>query len=92
MRNPDCYKCMYRGMLAGDAHSRCTHPVATKGLDPNSIAQMADAFLGKANGARVKLGIVGGGQTWPANFNPAFLQNCEGFQEREESRAERAGG
>lgn len=77
---PDCYKCIHRRTLPGDAHSRCAHPEATRGLDSNDIAAMAEAFMGKAHEAKVKLGIRGGGQTWPANFNPGFLIACLGFE------------
>lgn len=80
---PKCYNCVHRGILPGDAHSKCCHPEAKKGLDSNDIAAMADAFMGKANSARVKLGIRGGGQTWPANFNPVFITSCLGFQGKE---------
>lgn len=81
---PDCYKCIHRGSLPGDAHSKCCHPEAKKGLADNDIAAMAEAFCGKANGAKVKLGIRGGGQTWPANFNPVLLLECDGFNAGEE--------
>jgi len=77
---PNCYECRHRGILPGDAHSKCCHPEAKKGLDDNDIAAMAEAFMGKADIARVKMGIRGGGQTWPANFNPAFLTACNGFE------------
>lgn len=80
MNKPNCYKCVYRGVLPGDAHSKCCHPEATRSLDPNDLAAMAEAFVGKADIAKLKLCIRGGGQTWPANFNPSFLTNCEGFE------------
>lgn len=79
-KRPDCYKCIHRGVLPGDAHSKCCHPEATRGLDSNNIAAMAEAYRGKATAGQRKLGIRGGGQTWPANFNPSFLTNCEGFE------------
>ena len=76
---PNCYECIHRGVLPGDAHSQCKHPDAQRGLDSNPIAAMAEAFIGRANGGRIKLGVVGGGQTWPANFNPSFITSCGGF-------------
>jgi len=70
---PDCYKCEYRGTIPGDAHSRCNHPM--------------DMFTGKADEAIKKLNIVGdlrgikrGWFMWPANYDPVWLKNCDGFK------------
>ena len=80
---PDCYKCKHRGSLAGDAHSRCKHPDVK--LDSNPIGALVEVIQGKAREVRRKLRIKGGGSVigWPANFNPVFLENCEGFELRE---------
>lgn len=78
-RKPDCYKCIHRGTIPGDAHSQCRHPEAREGLSSDLIAAMGEAFLGKAEKGRAALGIKGRVQTWPANYNPTFLEACRGF-------------
>lgn len=80
---PNCYECRHRGTIPGDAHSRCRHPEVEKtGLDDNEIGAIVGVLQGKAVGARFKLGIRGGGLTWPANFNPSFLTACRGFESK----------
>lgn len=61
---PECYKCKYRQTIPGDAHSKCTNP---KSFDQLHI---------KAN----KIGIQGGWFCWPFNFDPVWLENCNGFK------------
>ena len=74
-----CYKCKHRGDVPGDAHSSCKYPGTKTG--------MFDFFL---NGdiAR-KLGIIGnehgiksGWFMWPVNFDPVWLENCDGFESK----------
>lgn len=78
---PNCYDCRHRGTIPGDAHSCCRHPEVRKtGIEDGFMGGLAEAFMGKATGARLKLGIQGGGPTWPANFNPTFLMACRGFE------------
>jgi hypothetical protein len=59
---PDCYKCKYRGELAGDAHSEC------KNL--------------KANVTGNDYGKRSGWFFWPFNFDPTWLEECDGFKEK----------
>ena len=68
---PDCYKCIHRRDLAGDAHSQCQHPKA-------SIAYMA----GVPSPLNIKgdsHGIRNGWFMWPMNYDPIWLKNCDGF-------------
>lgn len=84
MSKPNCYDCRHRRIIPGDTHSRCCHPEARRtGLSNNPIEALAEAFLGKANSARRALGVQGGGQTWPENFNPVFLTSCRGLEAKE---------
>jgi hypothetical protein len=86
MKNPDCYKCKYRGELPGDCHSHCQHPkVSIKGGHP------IDALIGMLNGEGLmrslqalnirinKHGFEHGWAFWPANFDPVWITNCDGF-------------
>jgi len=82
---PDCYKCEYRGTIPGDAHSRCNHPAVN--VDNNPFGALMDMFTGKADEAIKKLNIVGdlrgikrGWFMWPANYDPVWLKNCDGFK------------
>ena len=84
MDKPNCYKCEYRGMIAGDAHSRCNHPEVKQ--DDNEFGALVEMLQGKNNEAIKKLGIKGHSQgirsgwfMWPANFDPTWLLECNGF-------------
>lgn len=82
---PNCYECRHRRTIPGDAHSRCSHPEVKKtSISDCFMSGLAEAYLGKAELARIALDVRGGGQTWPANFNPAFLTSCRGFEPKEE--------
>jgi hypothetical protein len=43
VKNPDCYKCEYRGDVPGSAHSCCDHPSMKEAHD-NSYAGMMAVF------------------------------------------------
>lgn len=84
MEKPDCYKCEYRGKIPGDAHSRCNHPEVKQ--NDNEFGALVEMLQGKNNKAIKKLGIKGhpmgirrGWFMWPANFDPNWLLECNGF-------------
>ena len=64
----DCYKCIYRGEVPGDAHSCCRNPKTARELNIR-----ADYH-----------GIRSGWFLWPANFDPVWLENCDGFTAKKE--------
>jgi hypothetical protein len=82
-----CYDCEYRGTVPGDAHSCCKHP----SIDENPLAELM-GILGMSVGgcsARDELniranehGVRMGWFIWPVNFDPVWLENCDGFKER----------
>ena len=81
---PNCYECQYRGDIPGDAHSRCCHPEVK--ADSNPFGAMVEVLMGKHSEAARKLGIKGdfmgirrGWFVWPANFDPTWLVECNGF-------------
>lgn len=85
---PNCYECQYRGDLAGDAHSCCNHPDIKK--DSNMFGAIIEALQGNFIEAIHKLniranahGIKNGWFIWPANFDPVWLENCDGFKQKE---------
>ncbi|MBC8458076.1 MAG: hypothetical protein H8D67_08795 [Deltaproteobacteria bacterium] len=84
----NCYQCKYRGTIPGDAHSRCNHPEVSQ--DDNEFGALVEMLQGKNKGAMGKLGIKGHPQgiragwfSWPANFDPTWLLNCDGFEPKE---------
>lgn len=65
---PDCYKCKYRGNIPGDAHKCCNHP-----------GEKASTLNIKGN----PHGIKNGWFNWPYNFDPVWLEECDGFEPKE---------
>lgn len=62
MSKPDCYKCIHRRILVGDAHSLCTNMDAK--VQGNSHGVQRGWFM------------------WPFNFDPIWLDQCDGFKEK----------
>jgi hypothetical protein len=94
---PNCYKCIYRKEVPGSAHSSCGHPVVLNaGSDPmlsllsilgpkRGVTQLTDGFveLGK-NTLNIRGSEYGkrmGWFLWPLNYDPVWLENCDGFEE-----------
>jgi hypothetical protein len=61
MGKPDCYQCVHRINIPGDAHSQCN----------NLKAKVVDS----------PYGIIYGWFCWPFNFDPTWLQSCNGFSD-----------
>jgi hypothetical protein len=77
-KKPDCYKCKHRRNIPGDAHSSC--------------ARIGDPFLGFAtvmsgkNPLNIKAnqyGVERGWFNWPLNFDPIWLESCDGFEKKD---------
>lgn len=83
---PNCYKCIHRGTIPGDAHSCCHHPKT--GTKPGDVVGNMVAMFSSGFPAAVKaLGVTGdpvgmkhGWFMWPANFDPTWLLSCNGFE------------
>jgi len=89
---PDCYDCLYRCDIPGDAHSCCTHP-ATKNLIDNPLAQIMGIFasVGRVSpiladcGLHIQANLHGirkGWFNWPINYDPSWLEACAGFTKK----------
>lgn len=83
---PNCYECIHRRSLVGDAHSRCAHPEVGEHDEWDLICRSA---TGELNEAGEKLGILAdfhgirnGWFMWPGNFDPVWLRACKGFSQR----------
>ena len=93
MEKPDCYDCKYRGELTGSAHSCCEHPNNSL-LNNDPLLQIA-SILGSGRHMNLGqfdtgLGIKGnehgkrnGWFNWPSNFDPVWLESCNGFKRKE---------
>lgn len=90
-RKPDCYKCEYRGAIPGDCHSCCNHPVFGSVPSNPLLALMAKrsgtspTIIG-VGGIVVKgnpHGIKNGWFCHPFNFDPLWLEECNGFKQKE---------
>ncbi len=85
---PNCYECKHRGEVAGSAHSKCLHP-KTDVARENPMIEVA-VILGTPIQADVGLNVKGdeygtsqGWFNWPYNFDPCWLESCDGFENKE---------
>jgi hypothetical protein len=65
----ECYKCVHRLEIPGNAHTRCNNHNA------------------KVSGS--EHGIRKGWFAWPLNFDPVWLESCNGFSDKPEDRKPR---
>jgi hypothetical protein len=93
----NCYECKFRRNLAGDAHSCCAHP-KTGLTDTNQFMNIAKLFGGRFKTAIDELeirgnkhGIQSGWFYWPANFDPVWLENCNGFEFKDNLNEDKKG-
>jgi hypothetical protein len=89
MSEPNCYNCKWRTQCSGDTHSKCTHPKNEEALS-NSLIGLAillrsvDTYDLLEQGVILKVkgnphGIKNGWFQYPFNFDPVWLEECEGF-------------
>ncbi len=94
IKEPNCYKCKYRGEVAGSAHSSCEHPKAK--MQEGSMIGLFSALSGGKmpplkTGLKVKgdsRGIEGGWFNHPLNFDPTWLEECDGFSSKSQIKNE----
>lgn len=86
-----CHACVHRRDVSGSAHSSCQHP-ATADVHADPADQLI-GLLGRRSGTRLipsraavtlritgaLQGIHGGWFIWPVNFDPTWLETCDGF-------------
>ena len=90
---PNCYKCLHRRDLLGDCHSRCAHP-ALMDVMSDPLAQVLTLLGGVSRTYPIEVkipgitatgnthGIRNGWFTWPFNFDPTWLETCDGWEEK----------
>ena len=93
MDKPNCYDCKHRRDLAGDAHSCCKHPSLAEAND-NPMLQLAGIFasVGRlppmgVNSPELNVkgnphGISHGWFNFPFNFDPIWLEHCDGYESK----------
>lgn len=87
-----CYSCAHRRDFPGSCHSSCQHP-ATARAHLTGEAETA-RLLGKRSGytslpldrqaadlrvTGAPIGVRNGWFLWPVNFDPVWLESCDGF-------------
>ena len=85
---PNCYDCVYRGCAEFSAHSTCNHPI----FDAVPAGQfmpmlwmqkgLKSPFEKILNLAYSKHGFNSGWFMWPINFDPIWLETCDGFKQK----------
>ena len=78
---PNCYKCKHKGNVPGDAHSCCKYP-DTKTDFFDYFSPSNNEIAKKLNIKGNPIGIKNGWFMWPVNFDPTWLLNCDGFEEK----------
>ena len=78
-----CDKCKHRRSIPGDAHSECKHPSINEGDSILALLGSSSPSIRDLNIQANPHGIKMGWFTWPVNFDPVWLENCEGFEENE---------
>ena len=86
---PNCHRCLHVRSLPGSAHKSCAHPdIAAVAESP--LGQILSTMGKRATPSHgpLPLGVVGnahgirhGWFNWPFNFDPTWLESCDGFEE-----------
>ena len=84
---PNCYECKYRGCADYSAHSTCNHPrvndlvlkilalhCLTMGIRKGAIADLNISYNNH--------GFKNGWFYWPLNYDPVWLETCDGFENK----------
>lgn len=82
-----CYTCIHRRSVPGDAHSCCKYP----GTNTDLLSLFSDENLKMMKQLNIRAnphGIEKGWFLWPINFDPVWLENCDGYQKKEEETNE----
>ena len=88
---PNCYKCQYRGVIPGNAHSECKHPIFEV-VDGGKFYPTFFMMQGLRSPFEKRMNVTysqhrfdNGWFFWPSNFDPVWLESCDGFTPKEDS-------
>jgi len=85
----DCYKCKHKGSVPGSCHSSCNHPSLGETSDGEKLMSILAAGMKSpmptknCKDLNIKGSDYGKSQGWfnfPYNFDPTWLENCDGFE------------
>ncbi len=84
-----CFECKYRERVMGSTHSRCRHPSVAKTTRGELLAMLSvSEFVELESASELDIqanahGIRKGWFNWPYDFDPVWLENCNGFERSE---------
>lgn len=93
----ECWNCVHHATMPGSCHLQCRHPKCGQDLaNPLSNIMAIFASVGRVQPrismAAIELGIEinptgikGGWANWPWNFDPRWIETCNGYEERSTS-------
>ena len=90
----NCWNCKWSREIPGSVHLRCVHPKVLEAIDMgHPLARLISLLGGSpvATKLKVKLNPVGVRNGWanhPFNFDPVWVEECEGFERKEEAHGE----
>ena len=81
----ECYKCKYKGNVAGSCHSSCTHPdikedekvmhmFVIMGIGASAVGTKPNDWIIVGDPHGVKSGWF----NWPIDFDPVWIKRCDG--------------
>ena len=81
-KRPKCYDCCHRRTVIGNTHSECAHPEA-KVVGNLLLMRSGNIPKTELNIKGNQHGINNGWFYWPTNFDPTWLERCDGFEPKE---------
>jgi len=96
----NCYSCKHRGTVPGSCHSSCHHPASTKVSSDNPMLELMSIFASVGRSEPVCVnpkelnikanehGIKSGWFNFPFNFDPVWLENCDGHEKISNNKEE----
>jgi len=85
----DCYRCKHSEEIPGSAHRKCMYALREMGIESNPFTKMVSIFGGvlkDVKGMEVvinEIGIKGGWVSFPFNFDPLWIVDCDRYEEEE---------
>lgn len=93
MSKPNCYECRHRQDAPGSAHSSCKHPAYDGAMSAVALVQSLlparnrsgpiEAPAGSISVKGSPHGIANGWFMHPLNFDPTWLEECNGFESKQ---------
>lgn len=89
-----CWDCKYRGSVPGSAHVCCNHP-SLREINKDPLLKLSSILAGvgrmpsisiEPKELNIKASEHGKRMGWfnfPMNFDPVWLENCDGFKKRD---------